>query len=154
MNYLPIKVEQRTSKNGKNYQVVSLEDANGQVTENVSTFDSLIEGRSVDGQIVQNGQYLNFKLGGGYGGKTAQMTQMMDKKQDAILFSQDRKADAIARAGSLKNATELVIAFKDEFGLGGAIEETVRAKIREYAKFYEDLYDLNNPLIPSNGQPF
>lgn len=152
MIYTPQNVQQKTSPKGTNYIVCDLMDMNGQVTEGVSTFDPIQEGKTVEGSITQNGKYLNFKVQQAIrtGGKTAQMERVMEKKQDAILYSQDRKNDAIAHAGAITNATHQTVAELN----AGLLEGTdFRTRLRENIVFYQQLYknpDSINPAASDN----
>lgn len=161
MLYTPHNIEQKTGKSGKGYQVASLEDVNGQRFDGVSSFGDFIEGKQLEGTIVQNGTFLNFKATAQVqsGGKTAQIERVMDKKQDAILFSQDRKNDAIQHAGAITNATNLVVAMLKANMIPTTItqeEVQVKSKIREFIIFYQQLYKNPDSINPaaSDAPPF
>lgn len=57
------EVTKTGEKNGRPWSMTSmtLEDEAGKVTEKVSTFDAVSPGHTIEGEIIQNGQYLNFK---------------------------------------------------------------------------------------------
>lgn len=151
MLYTPRNVQQKTSSKGTNYIVADFEDVNGQVTEGASTFDPVKEGVSLDGQIVQNGNYLNFKAQASIssGGKTAQMEKVMDKKADQIHYAQDRKNDAIQHAGAITNATHLLCALIEAKLTSPPSEEAVKTKLREFIIFYKNLYTNPDHINPA-----
>lgn len=159
MLYTPRNVQQKTSSKGTNYIVADFEDVNGQVTENVSTFDPVKEGVSIDGQIIQNGQYLNFKTQAKVvmGGKTGQIEKVMDKKNESIAHFQDAKEKSIQHAGAITNATNLLVAMLGTPLLGGMSEEKhVKDKLRELIIFYKNLYQNPDSINPaaSDEPPF
>ncbi len=84
-------------KEGRKWKMtkMSLKDEQGVVTTDVTTFDSVTLGGTVEGSIVQNGQYLNFK-------KALEKPNFMkhiaeEKKKDIEGFQQS-KAKSIAEA--------------------------------------------------------
>lgn len=174
MIYTPRNVQQKTSSKGTNYIVADFEDMNGQVTENVSTFDPVKEGVSLDGQIVQNGSYLNFKAQAAVktGGRQSSIDKAMTRKEEGIARSQDRKEDAeeikhqnICHTSAIRDATLLTVAMIEAGILGSklysasspqsignsATEEMVKTKVRELAVWYRNLYSNPDHLNPSNS---
>lgn len=90
-------VKKTGDKNGKPWQITSLtlKDEQGNVTENVDTFDTVINGTTLEGEITQ-GQYgKNFvkaKAVAGANFKSAQTKEFMDIKAKNIAQAQDRSA--------------------------------------------------------------
>lgn len=158
MLYIPKNVEQKTSAKGTNYIVADFEDANGQIIEKVSTFDPIVEGRSVEGQITQNGQYMNFKVTKQFqsGGKTGQIEKVMEKKNESIANFQDAKEKSIQHAGAITNATNLTIAWINSRAVSHVAlpltEDQVKQKLRENIIFYQNLYKYPNDINPSSNE--
>jgi len=172
MIYTVTNIQQKTSAKGTNYQTADLMDANGQVTEGVSTFNGEFkqEGMSIEGHIetkdVGGKTYYNFKAQSSTrpqgAAKTAQMEKVMEKKANLIEDAQERKNDAIAHAGAITNATNLVTAI-----LGGQMrtigapgssykfpsEEEIKNRVREYIIWYKNLYLHPEAVNPAAGEP-
>lgn len=157
MLYTVNNIQQKTSSNGKNYQTGDLTDANGQVFENVSSWsgDYKNENMSIEGTIETkdfNGKtYFNFKPQSSVsvGGKTGQMIKTMEKKAEMIGNAQDRKEEAIQNAGSITNATNLVIALVHAGVIPNMASETeIKNKVREYIVWYRELYSNPSSVAP------
>lgn len=159
MLYIPRNVEQKTSAKGTNYIVADFEDTNGQVTEKVSTFDPVIEGKSVEGAITQNGQYMNFKITKQFqtGGKTGQIERVMERKNESISHFQDAKEKSIQLAGSIRCATDYVTALFNNaiFDSREEKDQAMKIKLREMIIYYKNLYENPQDINPSSSdQPF
>lgn len=157
MVYTVTNIQQKTSTTGKNYQVADLMDMNGQVFEAVSSWngDFKSEGLTLDGTIESkefNGKtYFNFKGQSSItpGGKTGQMVKTMEKKAEMISHAQDRKEEAIQHAGSITNATNLVIALLSAGVIPSMASETeIKTKVREYIVWYKELYTNPQSVAP------
>lgn len=79
---------------------MNLRDEEGKVTEKVSTFDTVTNGGTIEGEIYTNDKgYLNFKKAqavarSNFGAqqKEASITKMQDRKAESIEKAQDRSA--------------------------------------------------------------
>ena len=132
-------------KNGKFWAMskMTLTDPNGKDTENVTTFDSVMTGSFIEGEIVQNGQYLNFKTTKQVNGsnfKTAQIEKTMERKEQSIGKFQDNKEWSIKLASSMGKAVDLAIAsLKNEDNL---TETNYHEAILSYRKWILNNWDV------------
>lgn len=92
------EVKKSGSTNGRNWEIMemTLTDEQGVKTEKVSTFDKVMPGMEIEGEITKNDKgYLNFqskKAEAKSNFKTQQMNEVMDKKATNIKEAQDRSA--------------------------------------------------------------
>lgn len=101
MKYKINWMENKEGRSGKKYVVMHLLDEAGKETQNVSTFElTYTLAQEIEGEIVQNGQYLNWKPKLEAPGfmKKPNMDRIMEKKQAGIAESQETKAKNIAEA--------------------------------------------------------
>lgn len=156
MIYTPTNVKQETSKRGTTYWRADLTDMNGQLFEGVAFFTAVKENVSIDGFLeseMYNGkQSYKFKLTAqvSQGGKSAGIVQAQERKETGIATAQDRKEEGIALAGSITNATNIIVAMlnRDLFELMD--ESGVKSKLREYIIFYQNLYRHPEDINPSS----
>lgn len=95
MKFKAEKVEKKTSpKTGNEYFVMKLIDEAGAAHENVSTFDPVEEGAEINGEIVQNGNFKNFKAAKA----VARSNFATQQKEKGIAEAQERKARQIYEA--------------------------------------------------------
>lgn len=111
MIYKINKIEQKTSAKGSTYWVADFE-ADGKVL-NASSFDLLGKniGDTVDGEIITNGAYTNFKIkkevkSGGFGGAGVKVAQ--ERKAEMIKEAQERKTESIAYFNSVNSAIAIL----------------------------------------------
>lgn len=157
MLYTPSNVEQKTSpRTGANYYVADLTDINAQLYEGVSSFTPLIDGKTVEGTLEQNGKYTNFKAQTpiSTGGKTGQMERVMEKKDTMMKENINIKQEGIEHSGSIKYGTELTLALLDAKTYPNVTEEFIKAKIRENISWYKNLYKFPSEVPPSDDKPF
>lgn len=114
--YTIVSLEQKTSSGGKPYARVVLQDDSGaQYTASMwDSFADLAQGGTVEGDMVQKGNFTNFKrhsaiqrpkfMGGGA------VTQAQDHKAELVSAAQDKKHDAIAKAGAFRDGTLVTLA--------------------------------------------
>lgn len=92
------EVKKEGETNGRKWSIMemALTDEQGVKTEKVSTFDSVMPGQEIEGEVVKNDKgYLNFqskKVEAKANFKTQQMNEVMDKKATNIKEAQDRSA--------------------------------------------------------------
>jgi hypothetical protein len=158
MLYHSTNVENKVGSSGKGYQTATLTDVNGQVFERVSSFGDFQEGKQLDGQIIQNGTYLNFKAqaqvqtGGKAGAVAKQVEQAQERTAQHVAVAQTVKNDAIQHAGSITNATHLVVAMLEANYFPVKSEEAIKTKVREYVVWYQNLYKYPEEINPSSSE--
>lgn len=103
-------------KEGRKWKMtkMSLKDEQGVVTTEVTTFDSVTLGGTVEGSIVQNGQYLNFKKAlekpNFMKHKEAQIEKNIERKEQSISRFQDDKEWSIMVSSTMRDAVSLAVA--------------------------------------------
>lgn len=114
MKYITQNVQQKTSAKGSVYYVMSLLDEQEVIHDKVSTFDPVIDGQELNGEIIQKGDFKNFqsarKVSGSNfasGKKDESIAKFQEKKEQSIAKAQDRAAWMYAKS----NATTLIAAF-------------------------------------------
>lgn len=108
MKYTATIVEKKTSaKTGKDYFVMTLTDEAGAVHEKVSTFDPVEQGAELNGEIIQNGDFKNFKKAQAVarsnfasGQKERVIEAAQQRKEKSIHLAQDRSAWMWARTSA------------------------------------------------------
>lgn len=110
-------VQKKTGNtNGKDWAIteMSLLDEQGVLHENISTFDSVMMGGTLEGEIVTNDKgYKNFKTAKAVAGanfKTAQIEKTMERKEQSIGKFQDNKELSIKISSTMRDAVLLAIA--------------------------------------------
>lgn len=85
--------------NGRKWTItnMTLVDADGTEIQNVSTFAEVLNGGTIEGEIVKKGDYLNFEPTKSDNRKP-NMDRLMEKKSTQIAESQQRKEESIAKA--------------------------------------------------------
>ena len=107
-------IEQKTGKSGKNYWVMHIVDSTGKETQNVSTFEDKYQaGMEIEGQIIQNGNYLNWKpkleapefvkKAGNPAYKAQLMEKTMERKENSIGKFQDNKEWSIKVSSTMRD---------------------------------------------------
>ena len=94
------EVKKTGNTNGRDWQIMNmtLEDADGTEIKDVSTFEKVMSGDTIEGEIVKKGQYLNFEPKKVDNGRKPNMDRLMDKKASQIGEFQHNKATQIAEA--------------------------------------------------------
>jgi hypothetical protein len=120
MRYKINWIEKRVGRSGKEYMVMSLVDETGKETTEVSTFEMQYTlAQEIEGQIVQNGKFLNWKpkleapdfIKKGNGNfKAQQIEKVMERKEGSISKFQDNKELGIKVASTMNKAIDLAIA--------------------------------------------
>ena len=126
MKYSINWLEKRIGKSGKEYIVMNLRELDqygkqGKETQNVSTFELQYQpGQEIEGAIVPNGNYLNWKpleapdfikkQQSNTAFKTQQIEKVMDRKEQGIAKSQDNKEWGIKVSSTMNKAIDLAIA--------------------------------------------
>lgn len=155
MQYIPSNIQQKQKQDGSFYQKADLTDINGQLFEGVSAWNNeLREGVTIEGEVVPKGAYLNFRVKTSTGvGKTAQIEKVMEKKNESIANFQDAKEKSIQHAGSITNATNLLVAVMmgmDNFDNIDDKNTWAKNKLRENIIFYQNLYKHPEDINPSS----
>jgi hypothetical protein len=142
------------------YVQCTLTNENGEVFENINLFNGETkDSKEIEGDLVQNGKYWNFRAKVVHtanfptgGAKAGMIGKAMETKAANIEHAQDRKEIAIANAGSITNATNLVVAMINA-GIIPSIagEAQIQDAVTKYAKWYRTMYD--NPSNNDNA-PF
>ncbi len=145
-------------KNGKDYTRADITSETGEQFKDLNAFKGEFIGETFEGELEQNGKFWNLKPKVTYpanfptGGRGAGIAKAQETKAQNIEHAQDRKETAIANAGSITNATNLVVAMMNAGIIPGiAGEHQVQDAVIKYAKWYRTMYDN-----PSNdgGIPF
>lgn len=154
--YQIIKLERKTTANGKNKIDADLQDFDGFVEDKVTIWDdfpnfaTLKMGNEVTGQVVAkvNGQYTNKSLyaertegwGGGKKQPSVNMNKIMEKKQEGIAVAQDNKELGIKVSSSMNKAIDLAIAeMKSEYD--SQIPYDLKAGINKWRQWIWDNWD-------------
>lgn len=140
----------KQDKNGKDYIRATLTSETGEIFNNIGAFRGEFIGDTYEGELERNGDFWNLKpkvvlpVNFPTGGKGGMMKQAMETKAENIEHAQDRKNDAIANAGSITNATNLVTAMINA-GIIPSVagENQVQEAVLKYARWYKTLY--SNP---------
>lgn len=146
MKFLATNVQQKTSSTGKNMWAVDLKGEDGVVTK-IMMFDSVSEGQELNGELYVNDKgYTNFKSSQ----KAAGANFAAAKKEEVINRVMDKKSDSIANAGSITNATHLVVALlnADIISKQLSTETDIKNKLREYITYYRELYENPQSVAP------
>jgi len=148
-----MEVKDGIGKNGKPYTMtkMSLMDETGKKFENVSTFDKVSLGDKINGEVVQNGNFLNFKSAQA----EIRSNYSTQKKEESITKFQDRKAESISAAQdrtawmwAKNNATTLISsAIYMEKNL------SAEALVDRIEKLANDIYHMN-PTEDASSLPF
>ena len=144
MKYIASNVQQKTSSTGKPMWSALLTGEDG-AEKQLNLFDEVKEGQELNGELYVNDKgYTNFKSAQ----KAAGANFATAKKEEMINKVMDKKSDSIAHAGSITNATHLVVAM-----LGANIyplktEDMVKNKVREMVVWYKELYENPNAVAP------
>jgi hypothetical protein len=145
------QVSNQVTKQGQKGDYISctLTNENGEVFDKINLFNGEATGKTeIEGDLIQNGQYWNFKAKvtytAGIPARGAGIAQAQIRKQEGIEHSQDRKEAGIANSGSIGNATLLVTSMIN----AGIIPSTssegdIMDAVLRYAKWYRVQY--NNP---------
>lgn len=148
MKYHVEWIENKTGKSGKPYQAMTLKDETGAMFENVTTFDSLSLAGDYEGEIIQNGQYLNFKMkmANPYPKPAGRgIDKAMERKEASITKFADRKEESIALMSSQRDAVLIVTTLYPELASYEEPHKTreIEAKYHQWRKF---LLNSNSPL--------
>jgi hypothetical protein len=116
--YSIINLETKTGKSGASYYAADFREESEEGTEIKATSFDLVGkkvGDIVEGEIIANGQYNNFKLlkpfvAKGGAGASAGIKIAQERKQEMITKTMDRKELSILLAGSMRDATLITIA--------------------------------------------
>ena len=146
------KISNITPKTGQKgpYVQCTLTNEAGEVFDKINLFNGEATDKTeIEGDLVQNGQYWNFKAKVVHTNNIPPRGQGMiakaqERKQEGIEASQDRKEAGIANSGSISNATSLVVAMINAGMIPSTgSEEDVQNAVIKYARWYKVMY--NNP---------
>lgn len=169
IKYQILKIERKPISTGKMKAETDLQDFNGAVETKVTlwkdswpNFDTLKVGDEVMGDITvkQNGQYTNKTLNPerttGYGNPGRQpsvgMNKIMEKKQEGIKESQERKENSIKLAATMRDATLLTVEWIKAKNLNpGEVDfppsdEEIKKKWLEWRKWLDNQFGDNVPF--------
>lgn len=136
---------------------MTLEDEQGNTTENVSTFDPVMSGGTIEGTIVKKGEYLNFskleppefikKQQGILNYKSQQIEKVMDKKEASISHFQDKKEENIALAGAQRDAVLIVTMIYNNLNHPNESVEAIKEHIIKWRNwFLSDSFRISPPF--------
>ena len=146
MIFKATQVTQKTSSTGKPMWSAVLKGEDG-VEKQINLFDPVIEGQELNGELYVNDKgYTNFKSAQ----KAAGSNFVAAKKEEMINKVMDKKSDSIAHAGSITNATHLVVAMlnADIISKQMSSETDIKNKLREYITYYRELYENPGSVAP------
>lgn len=144
MKFIATNVTQKTSSTGKPMWSATLKGEDG-VEKQINLFDPVIEGQELNGELYVNDKgYTNFKSSQ----KAAGATFATAKKEEMINKVMDKKSDSIAHAGSITNATHLVVAMLNANIYPMKSEQMVKDKVREIIVWYKELYENPGAVAP------
>jgi len=156
MKYSIQDLTEKEGKTGNKYHLATLREESEEGTESkVSSFDLIgkKDGDIVEGEIIQNGQYLNFKIKKEYvaktGGASAGIKVAQERKQEMISKTMDRKEDSFKISATFRDATLLTVVWsqKTPFPLSQEIEEKWVYFRKWLLKNYDvPTDDLNTPF--------
>ncbi len=139
------------------YLQCTLTDESGVVHDKINLFNGEATGKTeIEGDLVPNGQYWNFKAKLVYTDNIPQrgggIAKAQQRKEEGIENAQERKEAGIALAGAITNGTNLTIAESNAGLLEGKDYHT---RVRENIIFFQNLYKHPEDINPSSGQvPF
>jgi hypothetical protein len=149
MKYSILELQEKEGKTGNKYHLATLREESEEGTESkVSSFD--LAGKKiadiVEGEIVQNGQYHNFKIKKEFttGGKGAGVSKAVEiaqvRKETSINKTLDRKEDSFKITATFRDATILtqIWSQKTPFPTTEEIEE----KWKHFRIFLLNNYDV------------
>lgn len=143
------EVKKEGETNGRPWKIMdlTLKDEEGVVTDKVSTFDNVLPGSTIEGQIIKNDKgYLNFqskKAEAKANFKTAQMEKVMERKEESISKFQDSKEWSIKLASSMGKAIDLALAE------GEMNDESRKLAIKKWREWILNAWEVNpESIIP------
>lgn len=146
MKYTISNKETKQGQKGP-YTSVTLTNENGEVFDKINLFNGEATDKDeVEGDLVQNGQYWNFKAKVTYTAnmpsKGGMVAKAQETKREMIEESQGRKETGIARSGSITNATHLVVAMINAGIIqSNETEAMIQEAVVKYARWYKTMYD-------------
>lgn len=145
MIFKATNVTQSTSSTGKPMWRATL--TGDGVEKTLNLFDEVKEGQELNGELYVNDKgYTNFKSAQ----KTAGANFASAKKEEVMNRVMDKKSDAITNAGSITNATHLVVAMigANIISKDFATETDIKNKVREYITWYREIYNNSDAVAP------
>lgn len=146
MKFITSNYEQKSWQD-KKFCEVSLTDEQGNVVDRVSDWTNTITGNNqeVNGIIEKNAKgFPTFKSAQ----KVAGANFATAKKDESIQKAQERTSQGVANAGSITNATHLVVAMLNANIYPMKSEQMVKDKVRELIVWYRELYENPNAVAP------
>jgi hypothetical protein len=144
MKFIASNVTQKTASTGKPMWNATLTGEDGASTT-LNFFDEIKEGQEISGELYVNEKgYTNFKSAQ----KAAGANFATAKKEEVINRAMDKKSDSIAHAGSITNATHLVVAMLNANVYAIKTEESVKNKVREMITWYRTMYENPDSVAP------
>lgn len=157
-------LENKQTKTGKPFKIVSLKDESGKVTEGVSAFDfkfpaldTLTPGATIEGEIQIDGTYKNLmselkppafaQKGSAF--KEKVMNEAMARKETSIAKSQDNKEYGIKVASTMNKAVELAIAENGQ----DADNQRYKDSILMWREWLWNNWDVTDNQYPPFNEP-
>ena len=160
MKYQLTNATAKTSAKGTNYTQVSLTDEQGVVYDRINLFKGENVGKTeIEGTLIKNGDFWNFEglviHTANFPGKGAGIAVAMARKEESISNFQDNKEKSIQLAGSITNATNLVVAEMNAGILDLKTDDAVRTEVRNKIIWFKTLYENPGAINPSSSDvPF
>jgi hypothetical protein len=144
MKFKALNVTKKTSSTGNPMWSATLLGEDG-AEKQINLFEPVTEGQELNGELYVNDKgYTNFRSAQ----KSAGANFATAKKEEMINKVMDKKSDSIAHAGSITNATHLVVAMLNANIYPMKSEEMVKNKVREIIVWYKELYDNPSAVAP------
>ena len=139
------KEEKTSQTTGKQFTQVTLTNEQGEVFEKINLFNGEATGKTeVEGDLVQNGQYWNFKAKVVYTAnipnKGGAVMKAMERKEESIAGFQESKEKSIALAGSITNATHIVTALMEAGMLSQEETGDIKKTLTTWIAWYQEQY--------------
>lgn len=112
-------VDKKTTKTGKPYAIVLLDDKGTEVKASMwEGYESLMAGVEVQGEVYKSGDFTNFRLGtlqrfagtGGAAPRAAAIKEAQVAKETGIRKAQDNSQLSIKISGAMRDATLITLA--------------------------------------------
>lgn len=149
-----VEIKKEGETNGRPWKIteMNLKDEAGVITDKVSTFDNVMAGQVIEGQITTNDKgYLNFqskKAEAKANFKTAQTEKLMERKETSIGKFQDSKEWSIKLASSMGKAIDLALAEDKEMN-----DESRKLSIKKWREWILRSWDIDPTDIPPFNSP-
>lgn len=148
------EVKKAGETNGRPWKItnMSLKDEAGNTIDDVSTFDVVTPGITIEGTIEMKGQYKNFKSApsGSKSGFKGNQMAVVKKTQEGVKVAQQNKDLSIKMSSTMRMAVDLAIASKPIYPADSGIvmAEISTEEIKKWRKWLWLEWDKNDTDFP------